>query len=168
MQAETPTSIEQKVVLVVDDDQALVHYVTATLESAGHRVLTASEAKQGIHLTLTNRPNLVLMDLVLPGSGKFGGFYALCEIRKSQIGRTYTPVVATSSSASLLRQMKDMRVGFDDYWMKPMDPEVMLKQVERILATDTLTLRHLQRHQLRSLRLAGMYAVWGGQSCPTY
>jgi len=127
-------------ILVIDDDPDFRRAVTAILESAGHRVIPASGPEEGKAKLLAERPDLVLLDIMM--DSLFDG-YALCHAVKTAKefeSVRKTPILFVSA----VKDIAGARFGFgegteglsapDDYLDKPVKPADLLDRVERFLA----------------------------------
>lgn len=109
-------------ILVIDDEPDLRLLARIALEQGGYRVLEAGTGEDGLALIESSQPDLVLLDLRLPG---MQGWEVLDRLRKSERWRDL-PVVVVSAHASghTLKEAKDQ--GSDDYLVKPFQRERLL------------------------------------------
>ncbi|MBI2081502.1 MAG: response regulator [candidate division NC10 bacterium] len=120
-------------VLVVEDNPVNLELVTELLEREGCRVLPAPSAEAAIRLAATERPDLVLMDLQLPG---MTGYEATRRL-KAAPATAAIPVLALTSYAMRGDDLKASEAGCDGYLTKPLDTNLFRKTVRRFLARDT-------------------------------
>ena len=99
-------------VLLVEDDPAMRLLCTYNLEAAGFRVVSASDGRQGVELAETEKPDLVLLDVMLPD---LGGFEVAQQLRA-------VPIVFLSARASEADLERGREAGAIDYVTKPFDP----------------------------------------------
>ena len=116
-----PTSV-----LVVDDEPQMRRLLTVALESAGHRVTTASTGEEGLGLVARNRPDLVLLDLGLPGKS---GLEVLGLLREWST----VPVIVVSVQDSGADKIAALDLGADDYVTKPFDTGELLARLRAAL-----------------------------------
>jgi two-component system cell cycle response regulator DivK len=116
-------------ILVVEDNAMNLKLVRDVLEFAGYEVLEASTGEAGVQLATANEPDLVLMDLQLPG---IDGLEALRIIRENPDTRTI-PTVAVTAFAMQEDRDRALRAGFDAYVEKPISVRLLVEQVERLL-----------------------------------
>jgi two-component system cell cycle response regulator DivK len=118
------------VILVVEDNERNLKLLRDVLEYAGYHVHAARTAEDGIALAVTEPPDLVLMDLQLPG---IDGVEALRRLRGSP--RTAgIPVVAVTAQAMKQDRERALRAGFDGYVEKPISVRTFPDQVRRFLS----------------------------------
>ena len=124
--------MEQKKVLVIDDNDLNLKLVRSILHLGGYRVLEASNAKAGIDLVLTQKPDLVLMDIQLPG---IDGFQATRIIRDHLCPKKL-PIIALSGYATQGDEIKAKEAGCDGYITKPLDTRSFLKTIGEFIASE--------------------------------
>ncbi|MFZ5915863.1 MAG: response regulator [Chloroflexota bacterium] len=137
----------QQKILVVDDDIRLQRLMQAVLQRAGYRVVLASTGEEGIHLVTTEQPDLVLMDVMMPG---IDGFEAIKRIRRLPEGRE-VPIVLLSAMSEVEAKVKGLRVGGDDYITKPVKMSELLARIQA-------------RLRPASAALGQLITVFGGQA----
>jgi two-component system cell cycle response regulator DivK len=119
-----------QVILVVEDNDRNLKLLRDVLEYAGYEVRTARTAEDGITLAVSEPPDLVLMDLQLPG---IDGIEALRRLRESQ--RTAgIPVVAVTAQAMKEDRERVLEAGFNGYVEKPISVRAFPDQVRRFLS----------------------------------
>jgi CheY-like chemotaxis protein len=120
------------VILVVEDNERNLKLLRDVLEYAGYEVCAAQTAEDGIALAVSKPPDLVLMDLQLPG---IDGVEALRRLRQSP--RTAgIPVVAVTAQAMKQDRERALAAGFDGYVEKPIGVRAFLDQVRRFLPVE--------------------------------
>ncbi|HUT17999.1 MAG TPA: response regulator transcription factor [Anaerolineae bacterium] len=113
-------------ILLVDDDALLRRSLTFNLEQAGYRVSSAATAEDALPIAARDRPDLVLLDIGLPG---MDGLDALRRLR-SQMG---VPVIFVTARRRELDEVLGLELGADDYVTKPFDLDVLLARVKAVL-----------------------------------
>jgi two-component system, cell cycle response regulator len=113
-------------ILVVEDTAYSLHLMTYLLTAYGHTVAGAVTGEQAIDLAPATMPDLVVMDLQLPG---MDGFKTMTEIRAIPELRA-VPVVAVTSFAMVGDRDRAMDAGFDHYMTKPIDPESFVDEID--------------------------------------
>jgi CheY-like chemotaxis protein len=119
-------------VLVVEDDPASLELVAALVEQAGGQILTAEAADAGLELAAAERPDLILMDLHLPG---FSGYEATRTL-KADPATARIPVVALTAAAMPGDEEKAREAGCDGYLTKPVDPRTFRETLRRFLSRE--------------------------------
>lgn len=104
-------------VLVIEDNPLSRELVSAVLESLGCDTVTAGSAEEGLELAQSLKPDLILLDLRLPG---MSGYEAIRVIRTDPLFRS-VPVVAVTAQAMQGDEASALRAGFDAYLSKPID-----------------------------------------------
>lgn len=115
-----------KTVLVVDDERPIVEILKFNLEKNGYRVLTAFDGAAGLELALANKPDLILLDLMLP---KMDGFDVCKELRKT----SNVPILMLTAKDDELDKVLGLELGADDYITKPFGIREVLARVKRNL-----------------------------------
>jgi CheY-like chemotaxis protein len=116
-------------VLVVEDNALNLKLVRDVLGHAGYRVLEAGEAERGIALARDERPDLILMDIQLPG---IDGVEALRRLRADD-ATTSIPVIALTALAMKEDRERFMAAGFDGYLEKPLSVPSLAGQVAELI-----------------------------------
>jgi DNA-binding response OmpR family regulator len=116
-----------KKILVVEDDVALLNGLRDNLEYEGYEVLTATNGESGLALIRERKPDLILLDLILP---KINGFEVCRRIRKEGLR---TPVLMLTARGEEADRVRGFDVGADDYVTKPFSVPELLGRVRAIL-----------------------------------
>jgi two-component system cell cycle response regulator DivK len=116
-------------ILVVEDNEKNLKLVRDVLQFAGFDVVAASSAEQGVAMAIERPPDLVLMDLQLPG---MDGTEALRQLRNSPRTRS-VPVVAVTAFAMKDDRERALDAGFDGYLEKPISVQALPAQVRSFL-----------------------------------
>ncbi|MCA9599727.1 MAG: response regulator transcription factor [Myxococcales bacterium] len=132
----------QETMLVVEDDRSLRLGLEKTLRSQGYRVRVAGTGSEGLEAALAERPDVMLLDLMLP---EMNGFEVLREIRARD---TELPIVILTAKGSEEDKVRGLELGADDYVVKPFGISELLARVDAQLrrkraarsTTNTLTL----------------------------
>jgi diguanylate cyclase (GGDEF)-like protein len=116
-------------ILVIDDDPDIVRFVETSLELEGYTVKTALDAEAGVKLALSEPPDLVLLDLMMPG---VDGFEVLRRIQTSP-STANVSIVLLTAKANVRDLVRGLEGGADDYVEKPFDIEELLARVGSVL-----------------------------------
>ena len=117
-------------VLIVEDNPANMKLATFLLQSAGHTVVSATNAEVGLTLALGEQPNLILMDIQLPG---MDGLEAT-GVLKRDIATRDIPVIALTALAMKGDEERILAAGCDGYIAKPMRYQEFLATIDALLA----------------------------------
>jgi DNA-binding response OmpR family regulator len=128
--------VSDHTVLVVDDEEAIAEAVRARLESEGFGVLVANDGPRAIELHAEHRPDLVVLDLMLPG---MDGLEVCKEIQRV----AWTPVLMLTAKTEEADKVAGFAVGADDYLTKPFSLRELAARVKAILRRmDRIKERH--------------------------
>jgi len=115
---------EKKLVLVVDDHPKVLKFIEIDLKLRGFAVVSSTSGKEALELFKSRKPDIVLLDMVMPG---IDGFGTLKELR------TFTDLPVIAFSASPDNQDEAMRLGASDFVHKPFDPDDMARRISAFL-----------------------------------
>jgi DNA-binding response OmpR family regulator len=118
--------MSEQTILVVDDEEAIAEAVRARLESEGYQVVVAYDGPQAIELHAEHRPDLVVLDLMLPG---MDGLEVCQAIQRN----SWTPVLMLTARTEEADTVAGFAVGADDYLTKPFSLRELAARVKAIL-----------------------------------
>ena len=118
----------QKTILIVEDDASLMLGLQENLAVAGYRVLTSVTGPDGLRLALEKKPDLILLDVMLPG---MTGYEVCRALRDKKLG---IPVVMLTARKEEGDKLTGFDVGADDYVTKPFSIKELLARLKAILA----------------------------------
>lgn len=113
-------------ILVVDDEERMVHFIHLNLEHDGFQVFEAFNGKQAIEKIRSNLPDLVLLDVMMPD---IDGFEVLSMIRESST----VPVIMLTAKGEEEDRVHGLELGADDYITKPFSPRELVSRVRAVL-----------------------------------
>ncbi len=116
-------------VLVVDDSGTVVATLKRMLEQNGYEVIEAFDGEKGVELATADPPDLVFLDIVLPG---INGFAALRRLRRHP-GTRDVPVIMMSGNEQATEQFYAQRIGADDFMKKPFSRAEVFSRIEKLL-----------------------------------
>jgi len=129
--------MEQKRILVVDDDPDMVAAVEAVLKGESYNVVTASDGEEGLRKVVEERPDLIILDVVMPGKH---GFQVCRELKTgtkyedfSEIPVLMLTVYPDDREKMHLSVREGMMMEAEDYMHKPFDPDELLNRVQRLI-----------------------------------
>ena len=118
-----------KTILVIEDEKDLAELVAFNLEKAGYRPLLAADGTTGLEKARTHTPDLILLDLMLPGmSGT-----EVCKSLKSGEKTARIPIIMLTAKGEEIDRVVGFEVGADDYVVKPFSTRELLLRVQAIL-----------------------------------
>ena len=115
-------------VLVVDDSKTELMFLTDLLQKKGMQVRTAENADEAFRRLAEEKPDLILMDVVMPG---INGYQATRTISREETTR-HIPIIMTTSKDQETDKIWGMRQGAFDYMTKPLDLEGLLRKIQAI------------------------------------
>ncbi|MDD3295736.1 MAG: response regulator [Candidatus Omnitrophica bacterium] len=122
-----------KKILAIDDEKDFCFFTKKNLERAGYEVFTVSDGKSGIKVAKEQRPDLILLDIMMPG---IDGFEVL-EILKKDSNTCHIPVVMLTGRDDEESKSRAKKLLNEDYLIKPVEIENLREKVESILGKDT-------------------------------
>ena len=121
----TGSAVEDRCVLVVDDDAVLRRVVRAVLEADGFRVLEAHDGEQGLKLAASERPSVVILDVMMPGLDGV----EVCR----RIDHQSTKVLMLTAIGDVTTEVASLEAGARGYLTKPFSSMELLDRVEELL-----------------------------------
>ena len=117
-----------KTILIVDDDKDLVDGLRAVLEGCGYRIVAAHDGEAGLKAATEEKPDLVLVDMMMP---KKSGFLVL-EALKTNVSPPPKVIMMTANEGGRHRAYAEM-LGVDDYIRKPFPMDRLIESVHRLI-----------------------------------
>lgn len=118
--------MRKQLILVVDDEPAIVRLVRARLQADDYAVITAANGEDALKLVADERPDLVVLDVMMPG---MDGFEVLQKLRTT----TQIPVIMLTARVSDASKLRGLHGGADDYMTKPFNPDELSARVATVL-----------------------------------
>ena len=125
-----PSTTPAKTVLVVDDEQDILDLVRFRLEHDGYRVLTASDGQTGLTLAQQERPDLCILDVMMP---KLSGLEVLARLRADP-ATAATRVILLTARGQDTDVDRGFELGAQDYVTKPFSPKELRRRVQAQLS----------------------------------
>jgi len=123
-------------ILVVDDDSDVLDALTMVLESRGYQVITAQDGIEGLACLKVEKPDLMILDLLMP---KMDGFGVMKELRDprwaefSEMPILIQTAVREEASRRRYKLETGVELGADDYVEKPTSPDILLARVKKLV-----------------------------------
>ena len=134
-------------ILIIDDEQSILNLVTAYLKPEGYEVMTAGNGHTALHLARTFQPDLIVLDIMLPG---MDGLEMLANLRRE----SDVYVIMLTAKTDETDKIVGLSVGADDYITKPFSPRELVARIKAALRrlnagsnqteTQTLQFAHLK------------------------
>ena len=120
----------EKKILVIEDDPATSRLVDYSLRHEGYQVITSSNGLEGIRKAHSESPDLIILDVMLPGMDGF----EICHRLRSEPATAKLPILMFSAKAQEIDRDTGIKVGADDYLTKPSAPAEIVSRVAKLLA----------------------------------
>lgn len=127
MTTRNDSAQEHETILVIEDDHPLREGLVMNFELRGYRVLAAGDGETGMQMAFDARPDLIVLDIMLPG---YSGLEIIEELRYRQ---QEVPVLILSARDSTGHKVEGLELGADDYLTKPFELPELLARVEALL-----------------------------------
>ncbi len=112
-------------ILVIDDSKLILHVAKTILSKQGHQVLLAEDGNIGLRTAATEHPDLILLDLILPGMDG----YEVCQRIKKGDATSEIPVIMLTSKSEATDKVRGLEMGASDYVTKPFDEGELMARV---------------------------------------
>lgn len=113
-------------ILVVDDERNIVELLKYNLEKEGYEVLSAYDGFEAVNLAKQDRPDLIILDIMLPGQGGL----EVCRILRKE---TKIPIIMATAKGEEIDKILGLELGADDYVTKPFSPRELVARVKAVL-----------------------------------
>jgi len=123
--------------LIIDDSPTVVFALKKILRSSGFITFEAGEAESGIEIARAEKPDLIFLDIILPGAN---GFAVLRTLRRDELTR-HIPVIMISGNEQATELFFGSRIGADDFMKKPFSRFEVFARIERLLDKDMVPRR---------------------------
>lgn len=116
-------------ILIIEDERDAVELLEFSLGASGYETLCASDGWKGVELAERERPDLILLDLMLP---ELDGI-AVCELLRKKELTSHIPIIMLTACATEDARVIGLESGADDYMTKPYSPRELLARIRRML-----------------------------------
>jgi len=130
---ERREAIEGTRALIIDDSKTVVVTLRKILQSSGYATLEAFDAESGIDIARAECPDVIFLDIVLPG---MNGFAALRLLRRDPLTKDI-PIIMMSSNEQATEQFFGDRIGADDFMKKPFAREEVFARLDKLVGEDS-------------------------------
>jgi twitching motility two-component system response regulator PilH len=117
-------------ILIIDDSPTEVHVMKTALEKGGFRTVTAKDGQEGVRLAKEMHPDLIFMDVVMPG---INGYQATRTLANDPKTKTI-PIIMVTSKGQETDKIWGLRQGAVDYMVKPVSPDQLVAKAQATLA----------------------------------
>ncbi len=117
-------------ILIVDDSPTEIHVLSTILEKLGHSVITASNGEEGVAKAKAEKPELILMDVVMPG---MNGFQATRQLSRDD-ETSHIPIIIVTTKDQETDRVWGLRQGAKDYLTKPVEESMLVDKVNALIA----------------------------------
>lgn len=121
--------MDKKRILVVDDEEDILNVLRFRLEANNYEVLVASDGQEGLNKARSEKPDLMILDLMLP---KIDG-YKVCRMLKFDEAYKAIPIIIFTARAQKKDEELGIEMGADAYISKPFEPEILLGKIKELL-----------------------------------
>jgi len=139
----------KKNILIIEDEEDILELIQYNLENAGFTVTGATHGRKGLAAAQAHHPNLIVLDLMLPGINGL----EICRLLKSDPKTENIPIIMVTAKGEEKDIVKGLEIGADDYLSKPFSPKVLVARVHALirrgrnaLEEDSITLEGINIH----------------------
>ena len=118
-----------KTILIIEDETDLAELIAFNMEKEGYRSLIAPDGPSGLDAARQNSPDLILLDLMLPGMSGM----EICKVLKSREKTARIPIIMLTAKGEEIDRVVGFEVGADDYVVKPFSPRELLLRIKAVL-----------------------------------
>jgi len=118
-----------KTILIIEDETDLAELIAFNMEKEGYRALIAPDGPSGLDAARQNSPDLILLDLMLPGMSGM----EICKVLKSREKTARIPIIMLTAKGEEIDRVVGFEVGADDYVVKPFSPRELLLRIKAVL-----------------------------------
>lgn len=127
-------------ILIIDDEEDLVHLLKDSLEGKGHQVFTAYDGETGVKKARVQQPDLIILDIMMPGMDG----YEVCRKIRDEV---LCPILFLSAKQSEADKLRGLALGGDDFLIKPFSLKELMARIEAHLRREQRAIFLNQSHQ---------------------
>jgi len=128
-------------ILVVEDDPDQLELIRLSLKTAGFAIGTAANGIDALLKTRSVTPDLIVLDLMLPGLNGFD----ICETLRLDPATAGVPIIMLTGLSGQMNRIAGMESGASDYLLKPFNPQELVAKVKKLLGPSSADTRHISR-----------------------
>jgi two-component system, OmpR family, alkaline phosphatase synthesis response regulator PhoP len=121
--------MSKAIALVIDDEADLIELVRYNLEREGYTVLGAADGESGFARAVSEKPDVIVMDLMLPGIDGL----EVCRMLRAESATSRIPIIMLTAKASESDRVVGLELGADDYMTKPFSPRELTARIKALL-----------------------------------
>lgn len=141
--------MNEKKILIVDDERPIVDILKFNLEREGFSTIAAYDGEEAINIALAVKPDLILLDLMLP---KVDGFNVCKELRKSLV----CPIIMLTAKEEVVDKIIGLELGADDYMTKPFSVREVIARIKANLRKHTLPDAEEEKNEKSKIKIKDM------------
>lgn len=115
---------EKKVILAVDDEEAIIDLLKFNIEKEGYKFISASNGEEGFDMAVNERPDLIILDVMLP---RMDGLSVCQKLRQEKIN---SPIIMLSARGEEIDKILGLEIGADDYMTKPFSTRELVARIK--------------------------------------
>lgn len=115
---------ERKVILAVDDEEAIIDLLKFNIEKEGYKFISASNGEEGFDIAVNERPDLIILDVMLP---RMDGLSVCQKLRQEKIN---APIIMLSARGEEIDKILGLEIGADDYMTKPFSTRELVARIK--------------------------------------
>ncbi|MCC5914135.1 MAG: response regulator transcription factor [Balneolaceae bacterium] len=141
--------MSKQTILVVDDEQDLLDLIEYNLKKEGFNVLKAENGQEGIKIAREQKPNLVLLDIMMP---KMDGIEA-CEVMRKDSALKHIPIIFLTARSDEKTEVEGLDKGADDFITKPISTTKLISRIKAVLRRFDGTEEEVQKLEVHDLQI---------------
>ncbi|MBN3039849.1 MAG: response regulator [Candidatus Omnitrophica bacterium] len=115
-------------VLIIEDDPDIVEMISYNLQKEGYKIISALNGEDGLYLARRQRPDLIILDIMLPERDGFD----ICKTLRNQEATSQIPIIILSARSQEADKIVGLELGADDYVTKPFSPRELLARIKAL------------------------------------
>ncbi|MDA8443432.1 MAG: response regulator transcription factor [Peptococcaceae bacterium] len=140
-------------ILLIEDEVAIQELIRFNLEKEGYKVLAAGDGQEGLNMARNEKPDLIVLDLMLP---KLDG-YEVCKALRADKATAKFPIIILSARNEIVDKVIGLELGADDYINKPFSPKELVARIKARLREQK---RHDQNSTAQTVLTFAELEVW--------